>query len=104
MSEDYISENIKLLYGDCLERMKEIPDKSIDMILCDLPYGITSAKWDIVIPFKEKIIENYLSGILSSHSAPPVISNESGVFTSAPKEKPTTLQEARKIAEALFKI
>ncbi len=37
MEEDYISENIKLLYGDCLERMKEIPDKSIDMILCDLP-------------------------------------------------------------------
>lgn len=52
---------------------------------------------------KEKIIENYLSGILSNHSA-PLISNESGVFTSAPKEKPKTLQEARKIAEALFKI
>lgn len=58
MIEDYISENIKLLYGDCLERMKEIPDKSIDMILCDLPYGITSAKWDIVIPF-EPLWEQY---------------------------------------------
>ena len=44
---------IKLYQGDCLEVMKEIPDKSVDMILCDLPYGITSAKWDIVIPFDE---------------------------------------------------
>lgn len=39
---------IKLLHGDCLELMKEIPDKSIDMILCDLPYGVTACKWDIV--------------------------------------------------------
>lgn len=44
-------ENIKLYKGDCLEIMKEIPDKSIDMILCDLPYGTTSCKWDIIIPF-----------------------------------------------------
>ena len=36
--------------GDCLELMKEIPDQSIDMILCDLPYGTTRAKWDISIP------------------------------------------------------
>lgn len=41
----------KLLQGDCLELMKKIPDKSIDMILCDLPYGTTACKWDIVIPF-----------------------------------------------------
>ena len=39
--------------GDCLELMKEIPDKSIDMILCDLPYGTTACKWDVVIPFDE---------------------------------------------------
>ena len=38
--------------GDCLELMKEIPDKSIDMILCDLPYGTTDCKWDVLIPFK----------------------------------------------------
>lgn len=38
--------------GDCLELMKEIPDKSIDMILCDLPYGTTACKWDSVIPFE----------------------------------------------------
>jgi site-specific DNA-methyltransferase (adenine-specific) len=42
---------IDLHNGDCLELMKDIPDKSIDMILCDLPYGTTACKWDIVIPF-----------------------------------------------------
>ena len=41
-----------LLHGDCLELMKDIPDKSIDMILCDLPYGTTACKWDVVIPFE----------------------------------------------------
>ena len=40
-----------LQQGDCLELMKDIPDKSIDLILCDLPYGTTANKWDIVIPF-----------------------------------------------------
>ena len=40
-------------HGDCLELMKEIPDKSIDMILCDLPYGTTACKWDILIDFEE---------------------------------------------------
>ena len=39
--------------GDCLELMKEIPDKSIDMILCDLPYGTTRNKWDSVIPLNK---------------------------------------------------
>lgn len=48
----------KLLQGDCLEVMKNIPDKSIDMILCDLPYGITRNKWDSVIPF-DKLWEQY---------------------------------------------
>lgn len=49
---------IDLRNGDCLEIMKEIPDKSIDMILCDLPYGTTSCKWDLVIPF-EPLWEQY---------------------------------------------
>lgn len=40
----------KLLQGDCLELMKDIPDKSIDMILCDLPYGVTQNKKDNIIP------------------------------------------------------
>ena len=43
---------IKLLQGDCLELMKNIKDKSIDMILCDLPYGTTHCKWDTVIQFE----------------------------------------------------
>ena len=43
---------INLKCGDCLELMKEIPDNSIDMILCDLPYGITACKWDNIIPFE----------------------------------------------------
>src|SRR5699024_9380729 len=38
---------------DCLEGMKRIPDGSIDMILCDLPYGVTKNKWDSVIPLDE---------------------------------------------------
>ena len=49
---------IDLRCGDCLELMKYIPDKSIDMILCDLPYGTTACKWDVVIPF-EPLWEQY---------------------------------------------
>ena len=43
--------NIKLMQGDCLELMKDIPDKSVDMILCDLPFGVTANKWDNIIDF-----------------------------------------------------
>lgn len=42
--------NYELYCGDCLELMKDVPDKSIDLILCDLPYGTTRNKWDITIP------------------------------------------------------
>lgn len=49
---------IKLLHGDCLELMKNIEDKSVDMILCDLPYGTTKCKWDSIIPF-EPLWEQY---------------------------------------------
>ena len=38
--------------GDCLELMRQIPDASVDMILCDLPYGTTACKWDAIIPFE----------------------------------------------------
>ena len=51
-------ENIQLYQGDCLEEMKNIPDKSIDMILCDLPYGTTQNKWDSIIPL-EPLWEQY---------------------------------------------
>jgi len=42
----------KIIQGDCLEVMPTIPNKSIDMILCDLPYGTTACKWDTIIPFE----------------------------------------------------
>ena len=42
----------KVYLGDCLSIMPSIRDKSIDMILCDLPYGVTACKWDIVIPLE----------------------------------------------------
>lgn len=58
---------INLMFGDCLERMKEIPDRSIDMILCDLPYGTTACKWDVMIPF-DPLWEQY-SRILKKFGA-----------------------------------
>ena len=49
---------MKLINGDCLEEMRKIEDGSIDMILCDLPYGTTACKWDTIIPF-DKLWEQY---------------------------------------------
>ena len=46
---------VDLMQGDCLEVMKDIPDNSVDMILCDLPYGITQNKWDFVIPMNDHV-------------------------------------------------
>ncbi len=48
----------KLLKGDCLQLMPELPESSVDLILCDLPYGLTECKWDITLPF-EKLWEQY---------------------------------------------
>ena len=53
MENEYCKDKVQLYKGDCLEIMKDIPDKSIDMILCDLPYGTTQNKWDSVIPFDD---------------------------------------------------
>ena len=53
-----LTDNYKLYSGDCLEIMKDIPDKSVDMILCDLPYQMIGAKWDKIIPFN-KLWEQY---------------------------------------------
>ena len=53
-----IDQNLQLFCGDCLEIMKQVPDKSVDMILCDLPYGTTACAWDSVIPF-DKLWEQY---------------------------------------------
>src|SRR5437763_970886 len=48
--EKYVN---KVVQGDCLEVMKNFPDKSVDMILCDLPYGTTQNKWDSVIDLQK---------------------------------------------------
>jgi DNA modification methylase len=59
--DDYLN---KIIQGDCLDVMQNIPDKSIDMILCDLPYGTTQNKWDSIIDLNklwfeyERIIKN----------------------------------------------
>jgi len=44
---------LNLMKGDCLEMMKLIPDGSVDMVLCDLPYGTTACAWDAIIPFDQ---------------------------------------------------
>jgi site-specific DNA-methyltransferase (adenine-specific) len=67
-----------LLKGDCLEWMAKFPDKSVDMILADLPYGTTACKWDVVIPFEplwnqyERIIKD--SGAIVLTCAQPFTS------------------------------
>ena len=43
---------LDMRHGDCLDLMATLPDNSVDMILCDLPYGTTACKWDTVIPFE----------------------------------------------------
>ena len=58
---------MQLFNGDCLELMKYIPDKSIDMVLTDLPYGTMSCKWDNVIPF-DKMWE-HLNRIIKDNGA-----------------------------------
>jgi len=65
--------------GDCLELMKEINDKSIDMVLCDLPYGTTACKWDTIIPF-EPLWEQY-KRIIKPNGA--IVLTASQPFTSA---------------------
>ncbi len=56
--DEFILTDFRLMQGDCLELMKELPDASVDLILCDLPYGTTACKWDSVIPF-EPLWEQY---------------------------------------------
>jgi len=65
--------------GDCLEVMKGIGDRSIDMILCDLPYGVTACKWDTVIPF-EPLWAHYKRIIKDSGA---IVLTASQPFTSA---------------------
>lgn len=49
---------MELIKGDCLVEMANIADKSVDMVLCDLPYGTTACKWDVVLPF-DQLWEHY---------------------------------------------
>ncbi len=56
----------RLYQGDCLELMKQIPDGSVNMVLCDLPYGITNSEWDKPIP-----LEPLWGGIGESASQTP---------------------------------
>lgn len=68
-----------VLHGDCLELMKQIPGGSVDMILCDLPYGTTACKWDTIIPF-EPLWEQY-KRIIKDNGA--IVLTASQPFTSA---------------------
>lgn len=66
--------SFELYHGDCLEVMKSIQDKSIDMVLCDLPYGTTACKWDNVIPF-EPLWEQY-NRVIKDNGAVVLFGNE----------------------------
>ena len=67
------------LKGDCLELMKDISNGSVDMILCDLPYGTTACKWDTIIPF-DTLWEQY-KRIIKDNGA--IVLTASQPFTSA---------------------
>lgn len=69
----------EVYHGDCLELMRDIDDKSIDMILCDLPYGTTACKWDSVIPFEP--LWNHYKRIIKDNGA--IVLTASQPFTSA---------------------
>ena len=84
---DFINKNIntkdisyfknRVLCGDCLDIMQNIPDKSIDMILCDLPYGTTQNKWDSVIPLDE--LWKQYHRIIKDNGA--IVLTAQGIFT-----------------------
>jgi len=70
--------NVTLYNDDCLIAMKNIPDKSVDLVLCDLPYGTTSCSWDVIIPFEDlwkeykRVIKN--TGVIA-------LFGDNGLFT-----------------------
>lgn len=85
MEEEIRSYLNKVIQGDCLEVMKNIPSRSIDMILCDLPYGTTQNKWDSIIDLAllweqyERIIKDRGAIVLTSQgvfTAKLILSNE----------------------------
>lgn len=97
----------QLVEGDCLEVMKKIPDKSIDLILCDLPYAMTQNKWDSLIPLDllweqyERIIKDKGAIVLTSQglfTAKLILSNEKLFKYKITwiKSKPTNFLNAKK--------
>ncbi len=67
----------KVIEGDCLSILKDIPDKSINMILCDLPYGTTQNKWDSLIPL-DQLWEQY-ERVITDNGA--IVLTSQGIFT-----------------------
>ena len=76
--DDVKTENLWLMHGNCLDRMKEIPDGSVDLILADPPYGTTTCKWDSVIPLESMWAE--LKRIIKPNGA--IVMTASQPFTS----------------------
>lgn len=74
----------RIIEGDCLEVMKGIPGESIDMILCDLPYGTTQNKWDSIINL-DLLFTEYMR-IIKPHGA---------IVLTSTKVKPTTREFAK---------
>jgi site-specific DNA-methyltransferase (adenine-specific) len=68
-----MDDGVKLFHGDCIDVMKGLEDESIDMILTDLPYGMTKNAWDVVIPF-EQLWEQY-SRIIKKNGAIVLFAN-----------------------------
>ncbi len=75
IEKDYLN---NIFQADCMDLMKKLPSKSVDMILCDLPYGTTQNKWDSVIPLDE-LWKEYLR-IIKDNGA--IVLTSQGVFTS----------------------
>ena len=73
-NKDVVTDEYSLLFGDCLERMKEIPDASVDLILTDPPYGTTACKWDSIIPFEP--MWNELKRIIKPNGAIVLFGNK----------------------------
>ena len=97
----------KVFEGDCLEIMQQFPDNSIDMVLCDLPYGTTQNKWDSLIPL-DKLWQEY-KRIVKDNGA--IVLTSQGIFTASlilsnpemfrykwvwEKSKPTNFLNAKK--------
>ena len=101
----------RLFEGDCLEYMEKIPDGSVDMILCDLPYGMTQNQWDCYIPLEElwkqykRVIKQNGAIVLTSNGVftAKLILSQPGIFKYKwvwEKSKPTNFFKCKKTASA----